>query len=259
MRIRIGFSRDDRMKYLSHLDLMRIFGRAIRRGGIPVAYTEGYNPHAKMVFGLPLQVGVTGEAEYMDIETDKNVDTGDIMFMFNASLPQGIAVKTAREAKAKENIMAIITHAAYEMTVAYGAEDIRRHNCAGCLPDDELKKAVAGFLLPGPRIVVKGRGGKPGGGKPNGGKPGAKKSKPERVMDLAPLVRSLNAHGDTLVMTVSAGSVDNVSPDLVLKALNDAYGGDEPFFKRASLHRKALYVERGGELYKPDDAVICGN
>ena len=231
MRIRLEFSRGEQMKYLSHLDMMRTFGRAIRRGGVPARFTEGFNPHMKMVFGLPLQVGVTGGAEYLDVETDDGVSVAEVGERIDAVLPKGLAVTGARELKARENVMAIITHAAYEMAVGHTG----REGAGEC-----LSKTVGTFLEPGPRVVDKA---------------------PAKTVDLAPLVRSIEARGETLVMTVSAGSVNNVRPDLVLKSLNieynKLYGAEVGGFFKISLHRSALFVERNGILYKPIDNLIC--
>src|SRR5690242_15350351 len=66
--IRTKFRRSDEVKFISHLDLMKVFERAIRRARLPIAYSQGFNPHPGMVFGLPLSVGVTSDAEYGDFE-----------------------------------------------------------------------------------------------------------------------------------------------------------------------------------------------
>ena len=67
-RIRIRYSRGKRLRFLSHLDTIRAIYRAIRRSGIPGAFSEGYHPHLKVSFGPPLPVGYTSEAEYFDLQ-----------------------------------------------------------------------------------------------------------------------------------------------------------------------------------------------
>jgi radical SAM-linked protein len=267
MRIRLEFSRGEKMMYLSHLDLMRTFGRALRRAEIPVLYSEGFNPHAKMVFGLPLQVGVTGEAECLDIDVADGFEADRTPGILNARLPDGLKVSRAREVFTNENAMAIITHASYEMTVAM---EIDAQNGCGVSLEELLKSAVSAFLVPGRCIVEKtpdaairregGRGDnhrRRGGGRD--GNRGVANKKDSRIMDLAPLVRSVGARGNVVDMLVTAGSVNNVKPDLVLKALNGAGSGVcHAVFIREKLHRKSLYVERDGVLYKPADEIICG-
>lgn len=65
--IRFEFTKKDGLKYISHLDLQRAVARIIKRSNIPIRYTEGFNPHPKMVFGLPLSVGCESECELLDV------------------------------------------------------------------------------------------------------------------------------------------------------------------------------------------------
>lgn len=67
MKIRIKFRKYGTMKFIGHLDVMRFFQKAIRRAGIPIAYTEGFSPHQIMSFAAPLGVGLTSDGEYLDI------------------------------------------------------------------------------------------------------------------------------------------------------------------------------------------------
>ena len=68
MKARIKFRKLGVMKFIGHLDVMRYFQKAIRRAGLPIAFTEGYSPHMIMSFASPLGVGMTSDGEYFDIE-----------------------------------------------------------------------------------------------------------------------------------------------------------------------------------------------
>lgn len=87
--VRIWFTKKDSAKYISHLDLTRCLIRAFRRTDIPLWYTEGFNPHPHLVFGLPLPLGVEGLRETLDIRLDdegyKNEDV--IKNLNNVSVP----------------------------------------------------------------------------------------------------------------------------------------------------------------------------
>ena len=61
-------------KYISHLDLLRTFTRAIHRAGLPVRYSQGFNPHQLITFSLPLALGTTSETEFVDIDFEDNAD-----------------------------------------------------------------------------------------------------------------------------------------------------------------------------------------
>ncbi len=65
--IRLKFTKKGGLKYISHLDLQRALARIIKRSHIPIRYTQGFNPHPKMVFGLPLSVGCESECELLDV------------------------------------------------------------------------------------------------------------------------------------------------------------------------------------------------
>lgn len=65
--IRFEFEKKDGLKYISHLDLQRAIARIIKRSHIPIRYTQGFNPHPKMVFGLTLSVGCESECELLDV------------------------------------------------------------------------------------------------------------------------------------------------------------------------------------------------
>ncbi|MFC2052457.1 TIGR03936 family radical SAM-associated protein [Chloroflexota bacterium] len=66
-RLRVRFSRREEIKFISHLDIMRLWERALHRAEIPLAYSEGFRPHPRLSLAAPLAVGVTSEAELMDI------------------------------------------------------------------------------------------------------------------------------------------------------------------------------------------------
>ncbi|MCG0278925.1 MAG: TIGR03936 family radical SAM-associated protein, partial [Thermanaeromonas sp.] len=68
MRLRVKFAKVGTGRFLSQLEVMRVLQRAARRAGLPLALTEGFNPHPRMSFGPALAVGAESEAEYVDLE-----------------------------------------------------------------------------------------------------------------------------------------------------------------------------------------------
>lgn len=96
-RLRLEFSRGEEVKYTSHLDLMRFWERALRRAGIPLAYSEGFTPHPRISLAAPLPLSVTSEAELMDIFLKGRTSP---LFLFRAidqQLPRGIRVSRVEE------------------------------------------------------------------------------------------------------------------------------------------------------------------
>ena len=91
-RLRIRFSRGEEIKFISHLDIMRLWLRALLRAEIPLAYTEGFNPHPRISLAAPLAVGVTSQAELMDIFCSKWVSPHFFTNAVSQQLPPGIEI-----------------------------------------------------------------------------------------------------------------------------------------------------------------------
>ncbi len=89
-RLRLKFSRGEELKFLSHLDLMRLWERALRRAGMPLVYSEGFTPHPHIALAAPLLVGVTSEAELMDISLSRWVSPQSFKAWIEEQLPRGI-------------------------------------------------------------------------------------------------------------------------------------------------------------------------
>jgi radical SAM-linked protein len=89
-RLRITYVKGENLRFISHLDLARTWERALRRAGIPVAYSKGFHPHPKMVFAAALPLGCTGEAEVMDVVLDKPMPPRRVLRGLGHSMPDGL-------------------------------------------------------------------------------------------------------------------------------------------------------------------------
>ncbi|MBI2843620.1 MAG: TIGR03960 family B12-binding radical SAM protein [Armatimonadetes bacterium] len=94
---RLRYAKDRSLRWLSHMDVVRTFERAVRRSRLPVAYSEGFNPRPRMSFYSQLSVGTTGEAEPMTIELNSRVDTDELVRALNSALPDGLVIRAAEE------------------------------------------------------------------------------------------------------------------------------------------------------------------
>ena len=94
-KIRVRYSKTGRMIFLSHLEMITLFTRAIKRAGVPVRFSQGFHPHPKFSFATALSVGVESSAEYLDIEIDTGFGAEHLMTSLNQVLPEGIAVTEA--------------------------------------------------------------------------------------------------------------------------------------------------------------------
>jgi radical SAM-linked protein len=91
-RWRLVFARDEEARYLSHLDAVRLWERAFRRGGIPVAKSEGFSPRPKLVFAAPLQLGMLAEHELADLFLADRLTAPDLRDRLAAGMPRGYRV-----------------------------------------------------------------------------------------------------------------------------------------------------------------------
>ena len=91
--VRLIFSKTDRCKYISHLDINRCMARALARAGIPLWFTEGFNPHPYMSFSLPLSLGVESLCESVDIRLVGEISDEEIKERLNKMLPTGIRIR----------------------------------------------------------------------------------------------------------------------------------------------------------------------
>ncbi|MFZ5642274.1 MAG: TIGR03936 family radical SAM-associated protein [Bacillota bacterium] len=95
-RYRIRYSKEGTARFVSHLDMIRTFERAVRRAGLPVSLTEGFNPHPRFSFGFPLPVGMAGLEEYVDIDLEEAVPDENIVASLDKVMPPGLRITGAR-------------------------------------------------------------------------------------------------------------------------------------------------------------------
>ncbi len=100
-KLRLRFSKTGRAVYISHLDLMRTMQRVFSRAGVPLKYSEGFNPHAKISIILPLSVGTASLCEYMDFALTEDRDLAALPKALNPYMPEGIEALEAYPAPAK--------------------------------------------------------------------------------------------------------------------------------------------------------------
>ncbi|MFH1429442.1 MAG: TIGR03936 family radical SAM-associated protein [Candidatus Margulisiibacteriota bacterium] len=101
-RIRLKFTKEEPIKYLSHRDLMTLLERAIRRVDLPVAFSQGYCPKMKLSVAWPLSVGMTSQCEYADIQMEKWVNVEQITPLLNHVMPVGSRLIESSLANLKE-------------------------------------------------------------------------------------------------------------------------------------------------------------
>ena len=225
INVRLKFTKGSEVKYISHLDLMRTFMRAVRRANIPIAYSGGFNPHPEMSFGAPLSVGVISLAEYVDIALAKEVPLQEIIDGLNQSMPVGIKVLGAIELPERfKSAMALITHAKYGVKINLGNID-----------EVDLREKIISFINQ-ESILAK--------------KKQPKKNFQMKTVEIRPMILEMNfldckegiCYFDCLLQS---GSKANLNPEILMNAFVE-YAGLS--INRITITREDVFVERDGKL-----------
>ena len=96
-RLFLSISKGDELRFLGHLDLLRTMERAVVRPGIPVLYSEGFNPHMKLSFDAALGVGVSADPLYMEMRLEKDISCEEVKDRLSPELPKGILIHNIKE------------------------------------------------------------------------------------------------------------------------------------------------------------------
>ncbi len=116
--IRFQFTKGSEVRFLSHLDVLRAFERAVRRAGLPMAYSEGFSPRPIVSYSFPLPVGALSEAEYADYRLVEDWDPAFFLEHFNRYLPPGFQVVQAeRLPEGSPALMSEINAALWKVTL----------------------------------------------------------------------------------------------------------------------------------------------
>ena len=222
MRVRIKFSKTGAMKYVGHLDVMRYFQKAIRRAEIPAALTDGFHPHMRMSFAAPLGVGVTSQAEYFDLDLENGPAPENLVERLNREMTPGFHVQCAVQVPEEKGAkgMSQVAAADYRVTLS-NRRDMRM---------DRLFQQIPLFLGATSLPVIR------------------KTKRGEKEVDIRPLIHCLRAEQEGIFLRLSAGSVNNLKPEIVVAAMAERAG--------IRVERWELQIERcevyalgsGGEL-----------
>lgn len=190
MKARIKFKKYGALRFIGHLDVMRFFQKAMRRAGIPIAFTKGYSPHMIMSFASPLGIGHSSDGEYFDIELKEAVSGREAVKRLNEVMVEGMEVVSFRQIGEEKKMtgMAIVAAADYLTTPKRGS-----------LPAD-WKEKISEFLAQ-PEIRI-----------------WKQTKRSENEVDIKPLIYKLEANENSFYMQVAAGSVQNLKPELVMEA-----------------------------------------
>ncbi|MBR4867862.1 MAG: TIGR03936 family radical SAM-associated protein [Clostridia bacterium] len=212
--VRMWFVKQGDLKFISHLDLQRFMQRALKRSGLPLWHTEGFNPHPYVTFALPLSLGQESRCEIVDFRLTKPMSMHAIKTAMDQVMPADMRVLTVAAPIEKAKM---ITSARYA---------IRFPNWV------EQQTDLSNFLCNSQILVTKRT--KKGG---------------ESTVDLAPAMKNITvaAQQNDLIITVElpAGSSVNLNPSLLVGAIHNALG-ESPYGARIT--RLAILNAQGEQF-----------
>lgn len=195
--VRIYFKKLGRMKFVSHLDMTRVMSRLIRKSGIPVWYTEGFNRHIYMNFALPLSLGFEGHCEIMDIRiNDDSYENSAILERLSAVCPEDIEFYAVDEPIKHTKEIGFAEYMLYFDKLS-----------------DSLKEKLTDFFARDSVICQK----------------KGKKGKIKEV-DIIPKIKSSSIENNSIYLVLTAGSEDNLNPTLVMDAFFELYSMEPIFY-----------------------------
>lgn len=220
MKVRIKFTKQGPVKFIGHLDVMRYFQKAIRRADIDIKYSEGFSPHQIMSFAAPLGVGLTSNGEYMDIEVNSMKDCASLLEQLSNVMVEGICVTQCHLLNDHaKNAMSLVAAADYTVSFREGKEP---SNLEGFFT------GLSEFMKQEHIFITK------------------KTKKGEREVDLKDYIYELSVSDHTIFMKLSAGSSDNLKPELVMEAY-DQWRGEHASEFAFCIQREEVYGNTGDE------------
>ena len=229
MKVRIKFRKYGALKFIGHLDLMRFFQKVMRRAEIPIAYSQGFNPHMIMSFASPLGIGITSDGEYLDIQLLEPITSVEAIKRMNEVSVEGIEIISFRQItdEKKMNGMSIFAAADYKCQIRPDKRGYQLNNCTDFLWQEKWTQFMAL-----PEILVL-----------------RKSKRSEQEVNIKPMIYRCESFIEGAVyLQLAAGSVENLKPNLVVKAFCEHHQlpiTDTSF----SYHRQEMYANIGeGEI-----------
>jgi len=206
--MRFAYSMTGTIKFLSHLDLMQVFARGVRRAGLPVAYSQGFNPHPKIALGPAHVVGIASLEEWGDMELSEQVAPKDFVRALNAALPQGLTILDAFDLPPGTPSLQATLNGADYLVMVDGVEE------------EQLRAALDQVMASDSLLYEK------------------YSPKGKKLLELRPGIYSLQLEANKIKMELAVGDRCNVRPQYVLSAMAI------PNLQIISILRQSIYIRR---------------
>lgn len=211
------FEKSERLRHIGHLDIQRAVMRALRRSGLPVSYSKGFNPHILLTFASALSTGAAGRKEIMDVQLEREVTPDEFVAAMNSAMPPEMQVSFAKILDDRHMaLMAQVQAADYTITIL--DESVA----------DKLMRALPDFLAQESIMTMR------------------KTKSGMKETDIRPLLLELTGEGVTLHAVMTLTERLACKPNMLLEALSSFAGVEVP---RAMVVRNGLLgLDQSGAL-----------
>lgn len=193
------FEKSERLRHIGHLDIMRSVQRALRRSGLPVSYSKGFNPHILITFASALSTGAVGKNELMDVTLDSQVTPEEFLAAMNRAMPPAMQLKSAKVLDDRHPaLMAMVSGAVYDLTIL---DESIAAECA---------EAIPGFLAQESIMAMR------------------KTKSGVKECDIRPWIYKLEMEENHLHATLALTATTSCKPDVLLTALCAFAGCEVP-------------------------------
>ena len=224
--IRFKFRKVGNLQFISHLDLQKAMAKVLVRAKAPLWYSKGFNPHAKLIFALPLSVGAQSECEYLDVRVERAIPPLELMEHINAELTEELRFL---DAYYPETALEDIYWAEYDFSIkTTGA-------------DENMAREVEKLLKAEQVIILK-----------------KAKDKYKKIffkeVDIAPYIRDVSVDFDGEVIKINAklsASINqthpHINPENIVTMLKDKLGilSGDVTAEQYDIIRTRIYFEDG--------------
>ncbi len=219
----LKFTKNGYVKYISHLDLLRLFKRAFKKTGLALKYSQGFNPHPKMGFAQPLSLGYSSVCELIEFETIEPHDLESIRSKMQGEMPEGIEITgCSRLSDEIRSLASDADEAEYIITIPT------------VLDENVLQEKLEQYLQQKEILALKRQ----------------KKTKKMEPVNIRHMLRQLKIEKKTcdgpavLIADLDCGSKSNCSPELVIASFCSFVGIDTPRYEMEVERTKIKFVNK---------------
>lgn len=217
MRVLYRFGKKDRLRFVSHLDLQRYMQRSFNRTKLPIAFTQGFNPHPVMNFASALAMGWTSNCEIMDVKLAKEIDLPFALTELRNALPEGLPVLEARFVEdSHPSTASLLKYAEYSIILSGETAET-------------VIQTIPKYMEASEVLAIR------------------KTKTSEKEINIRPLSVFVESKQTEVSCRLSLTETETLKPDLLIDTIARMAGVETP---EVHIHRTALLTENGTDLFE---------